>query len=108
VNFLIDANLPPALARWLATMGHEAAHVDDLFPPPAMDEAIWLYAIARNLIVITKDSDFVAPGGAPRAPAVVWIRCGNLSLGRFRQWFEERAPELFDLLEAGEVLIELH
>jgi predicted nuclease of predicted toxin-antitoxin system len=27
MRFLIDAQLPPALARWLAERGHEAVHV---------------------------------------------------------------------------------
>jgi predicted nuclease of predicted toxin-antitoxin system len=30
MRFLVDAQLPPALARWLAAQGHEAAHVGDL------------------------------------------------------------------------------
>lgn len=30
MRFLIDAQLPVALARWLAAGGHEAAHVGDL------------------------------------------------------------------------------
>ena len=27
--FLVDAQLPPALARWLAAKGHQALHVAD-------------------------------------------------------------------------------
>jgi Domain of unknown function (DUF5615) len=30
VKFLIDAQLPPALARWLQEASHEAVHVEDL------------------------------------------------------------------------------
>jgi len=26
MRFLVDAQLPPALARWLAAQGHEAEH----------------------------------------------------------------------------------
>jgi predicted nuclease of predicted toxin-antitoxin system len=29
MRFLVDAQLPPALARWLAGKGHEAEHVAD-------------------------------------------------------------------------------
>ena len=29
MRFVIDAQLPPALARWLAAQGHEAEHVGD-------------------------------------------------------------------------------
>ena len=30
MTFLIDAQLPPALASWLIQQGHTAQHVDDL------------------------------------------------------------------------------
>lgn len=30
MRFLVDAQLPPALARWLAAQGHEAEHVGDI------------------------------------------------------------------------------
>lgn len=30
MRFLVDAQLPPALARWIAAQGHEARHVADL------------------------------------------------------------------------------
>jgi predicted nuclease of predicted toxin-antitoxin system len=42
VNFLIDAQLPPALARWLREAGHGAAHVEDVGLRNADDVVIWL------------------------------------------------------------------
>jgi hypothetical protein len=30
VKFLVDVNLPPRLARWLSSRGHEAKHLADL------------------------------------------------------------------------------
>jgi predicted nuclease of predicted toxin-antitoxin system len=30
MRFLVDAQLPPALARWLAEKGHDARHVADV------------------------------------------------------------------------------
>jgi hypothetical protein len=41
MRFLVDAQLPPALARWLATKGHEAEHVADRRMEAATDSAIW-------------------------------------------------------------------
>ena len=41
MRFLVDAQLPPALARWLAQEGHEAEHVFYCFPPGITDTAIW-------------------------------------------------------------------
>ena len=58
MRFLVDAQLPPALARWLADKGHEAAHVGDLGMQAASDAAIWDCAIASSSVVVTKDEDF--------------------------------------------------
>jgi predicted nuclease of predicted toxin-antitoxin system len=41
VRFPVDAQLPPALARWLAEQGHAAEHVFDLGMAGADDKAIW-------------------------------------------------------------------
>ena len=44
MRFLVDAQLPPALARWLVVAGHEAEHVFDQRMEAASDEAIWTRA----------------------------------------------------------------
>jgi len=40
MRFLVDAQLPPALARWLAAKGQEAEHVGDKEMQGASDTAI--------------------------------------------------------------------
>lgn len=45
MRFLVDAQLPPALARWLASQGHQADHVGDLGLAAAMDRVIWLIEV---------------------------------------------------------------
>jgi len=30
MKFIVDAQLPPALARWLCEQGHQAEHVQDV------------------------------------------------------------------------------
>ncbi len=32
MRFLVDAQLPPVLARWLCEAGHDARHVEDVNP----------------------------------------------------------------------------
>jgi predicted nuclease of predicted toxin-antitoxin system len=44
VRFLVDAQLPPAVARWLTEEGHDAQHVFDLGLHQATDRAIWAKA----------------------------------------------------------------
>jgi predicted nuclease of predicted toxin-antitoxin system len=78
VKFLVDANLPPALARWLTSEGHEAYHVSDFGMESAPDSAIWRRATGLGACIITKDEDFALLQALDRAgPAVVWIRIGN-------------------------------
>jgi hypothetical protein len=45
MRFLVDAQLPPALGRWLAEAGHEAKHVEDVGLRDAEDSPIWRYAL---------------------------------------------------------------
>jgi predicted nuclease of predicted toxin-antitoxin system len=46
MRFVVDAQLPPALAKYVASQGHQAEHVFDLDMAGAEDSAIWDYAIA--------------------------------------------------------------
>ncbi len=59
MRFLIDAQLPPALARWLRAQGHEAKAVREVGLREAADSAIWAFAEQGAWIVVTKDDDFV-------------------------------------------------
>jgi predicted nuclease of predicted toxin-antitoxin system len=45
MRFIVDAQLPPALARWLAAKGHEAEHVADQQMEAASDTAIWDFVL---------------------------------------------------------------
>jgi len=44
VKFLVDNQLPAALARFLAAKGHESLHVLDLGLATADDRQVWEYA----------------------------------------------------------------
>jgi predicted nuclease of predicted toxin-antitoxin system len=59
VKFLVDNQLPPALARFIE---HEllakALHVADIGLQHSSDDAIWKYASANTLVLISKDDDF--------------------------------------------------
>jgi len=82
MRFLLDAQLPPALSRFLADAGHEAAHVADLGMTDASDHAIWRQAADSGAILVTKDGDFVVMRAlATIGPTIVWLRIGNTSKG---------------------------
>lgn len=58
MRFLVDAQLPPALARFLEGQGHEARAVRELGLRDADDTAIWTFAERDGRIIVTKDEDF--------------------------------------------------
>jgi predicted nuclease of predicted toxin-antitoxin system len=108
VKFLIDENLPPALRDWLVEWGHEAVHVHDIGLARTLDENVAAIAFVRGEIIIYKDSHFADLSLIGRSQArLVWVRCGSLSLGAFRQWFGARFPSVIEQLTAGAELIEL-
>ena len=79
MRFLVDAQLPPALARWLSTAGHPSEHVADIGLAAAPDTVIWEYAARSSAVIVTKDQDFAVlriVSDAP-SPSVVWLRVGN-------------------------------
>lgn len=105
----VDAQLPPALARWLvAEYGVEAAHVLDLGLLTAHDRDIFDQARAAGVVVITKDIDFVQlleRLGPP--PQVVWVTAGNMTKARLLEIVREHWEHVVALLSAGEPLVEL-
>ena len=77
MRFLVDAQLPPALARRIAAAGHVCEHVADCGLLSALDPAIRAYATDVGAIIITKDEDFAVHLLLHGGPSVVWLRVGN-------------------------------
>ncbi|MBB5045773.1 putative nuclease of putative toxin-antitoxin system [Rhodopseudomonas rhenobacensis] len=74
-RFLIDAQLPPALAEPFRHAGCEAFHVADIGLLAATDRQIWQAAIDQSAALVTKDRDFLMIRAASNnGPTVVWIR----------------------------------
>ncbi len=108
MRFLVDAQLPPALARWLASKGYDAEHVGDAGMQAASDTAIWDYALASDAAIVTKDEDFAQRKVLREAgPAVVWIRLPNARRRDLLAWFETILPDVVAALKRGETLVEV-
>lgn len=109
MRFLVDAQLPPALARWLQSHAHDADHVVDLALERAPDGVIWNCAVTSGAVIVTKDEDFVQRRVlAKTGPTVVWLRIGNTRRRTLLTWFESVFPAIVLAIERGETLIELH
>lgn len=108
MRFLVDAQLPPALARWLGGPGHSATPVREVGQRDSDDGSIWNFATSGGWTVITKDEDFVERClGNPAAPAVVWLRTGNCTNRVLFAWLEPLLPEILRQLESGQRLVEV-
>ena len=108
MRFLVDANLPPALARWLVSEGHDAEHVSDLGMEQRSDRDIWAYARERDACVVTKDEDFILLQALDReGPAIVWIRIGNAVRRVLLSRLPALWPAVISALEGGEKVVEV-
>ena len=107
MRFLVDAQLPVALARWLSSRGHQAQHVFDLNLAEATDAHLWQLAEASQAVLVSKDEDFVDLGRLKPGPKLLWITAANLSKQRLLAKFESKIGDIEAALEAGETLVEL-
>jgi predicted nuclease of predicted toxin-antitoxin system len=109
MRFLVDANLPPAPARWLREQEHEADHVAEIGQPSVTDEQVWQRAVAGDTIIVSKDEDFgrrrsVAKQGPP---IVIRVRIGNTRKSALLARFASVWSDLIAALERGDRLIEV-
>jgi predicted nuclease of predicted toxin-antitoxin system len=105
MRFLVDAQLPPALCRWLEARGHVADHVADIGLLAASDADIARTAEATGAILVSKDEDFVILR-MPDRFALLWLRCGNATNWALTIWLEARWERIEALLKAGERMVE--
>ena len=53
MRFLVDAQLPPALARWFVEKGYAAEHVYDIQMESATDYEIWHRAETTGAVIVS-------------------------------------------------------
>ena len=107
IRILIDAQLPPELARRLTARGYVAEHVNRIGLGDIGDSAIWRHAARTGAILVTKDEDFLALAGQePAGPQVVWIRIGNISNEALWRALDPLLDEIVQSLNAGERIVE--
>lgn len=107
MRFLIDQQLPPKLADWLRSRGHEAQHVRDLGLAASDDPVIWQRAMVIQAIVITKDEDYASRRGRESGPTILWIRLGNTTNDRLVAALEQAWPHVEVALAADSPIVEV-
>ena len=108
MKFIVDAQLPPALARLLRESGCDAFAVREIGLREANDAEIWRYAVQQQAAIVTKDEDFAERSLYSRdQPVIVWLRIGNTSNQALLRWFVPLWPEIMRRIELGDRLIEV-
>ena len=108
MRFIVDAQLPPALARFLASLGEDAIHVLDAGLMEANDGEIWSFALQNDWVIITKDEDFqIRASVSKQYPRIVWVRVGNCSKQKLLDVFSKHWAAIKQELDTGAFLVEL-
>ena len=107
MRFLVDAQLPPALARRIEAQGHEAEHVADHGLAAASDDAIRRHADRIGAVIVTKDEDFAVHHILSSGPAVVWLRLGNTRRSALLERMDDELGAIVTALQRGETLVEV-
>ena len=109
MNIWVDAQLPPNLAQWISNnFDVKAAALRDLGLRDVKDIEIFEAARVVNVVLMTKDSDFidlVCRLGTP--PQILWLTCGNVTNRNLRQLLTRTLPDALELLRQGEMIIEI-
>lgn len=107
MKFIIDTQLPPALAKFLVEKGFDAIHTTFFADGHLLqDTEIIHIAIEENRIIATKDSDFLDNyllKGSP--PKVLLLQFGNISNKELLQYFENHIHKIITVFEEGAELV---
>jgi predicted nuclease of predicted toxin-antitoxin system len=105
----IDAQLSPTLAAWMVeTFGVNAISLKELGLRDAKDIEIFEAAKQDNLVIMTKDSDFVdlvCRLGSP--PQILWLTCGNVTNRNLRLLLSSTFLDAVNQLQQGEIVVEI-
>ena len=108
MRFLVDNQLPKALARWLSAHGHEAVHVLDIGMAQTPDAEICAYAANESRVVVSKDEDFLSLVLRPGVTVqLVWVRMPNCTNAELLTAFAHALEQAVSILTSGQQIVEL-
>lgn len=116
MKFLIDAQLPHRLSRWLQAEDHDAVHTRDLPEKnQTIDTIINEFSIREQRVLITKDEDFVDLFLLRHEPyKLLLVATGNIDNKELQQLFQNnlnaivQAFETYDFVELDRTSLTCH
>lgn len=108
MRFLIDNQLPPALAQHLRKRGHDCEHVLDVGMAEALDIEICRYAEVHQRIIVSKDEDFLYLASHSKIKfTLIWVQLGNCRTTALLAAFDRLWLSIESCLNAGDRIIEI-
>ena len=104
---LIDAQLPPGLARWLSESGYPSQHIDALGLRAVSDDVIEAKARELGAVIWSKDADFAERARRTQGLQVVWLRFGNRANASLQAKLTPHLRAIESALSEGDVLVEV-
>lgn len=107
MKFLIDNQLPKALAEHLRGREQDCQHVLDAGLSGASDFHL-PPSEAEERILISKDEDFLYLAGRPNAKLkLVWVRLGNCRTAALLAAFDRFWPTIESCFASGDRIVEI-
>jgi predicted nuclease of predicted toxin-antitoxin system len=100
-SYLVDVNLPKKFSFFNSV---EFIHVADI-DATLRDKDIWEFAIAHNLTILTKDTDFYEMFlTQEHHPKVVSFKFGNFKIHDLHQYFKSNWEIILNLLRNNDFI----
>ena len=108
MKFLVDHQLPPALAQCLQKRGFDCKHVLDVGLAESLDIEICRYAEDHDQIIVTKDEDFFYLASQSNAKVrLLWVRLGNCRTAALLRAFDRLWSSIESSLVSGDRIVEI-
>ena len=108
MKFLVDNQLPPALAQYLRKRDFDCQHVLDVGLAESLDSEICRYAEAQDRIIVSKDEDFLYLAAQPLSKIrLLWVRLGNCRTAALLAAFDRLWPLIESSLKNGDRIVEI-
>jgi len=106
MKFIVDAQLPKSLARFLSERGFDSIHTLDLPRKNVTDDLeINRISLEENRIVISKDSDFYDSYTAHKEPyKLLYLTTGNISTKDLLNLFDKNLLLIIHTLQNASVV----
>jgi predicted nuclease of predicted toxin-antitoxin system len=106
VKLLFDENLSHHLIEALSDLFPGSTHVRNVGLEEADDRTIWSFAIERDYVIVTMDSDFpervLIEGGPPK---ILWLQLGNCSTAEIGALLRNVHREITEMSSSKEAVL---